>query len=323
MLRELKEKDVDDVMKLWRDGNFKAHNFIRNIYWSDKYIEIQDQYLKKSYTILYEEDGKIKGFISILNDGYIWALFVDESIQREGIGRILVNYVKEKYKRLSLNLFEKNINATMFFRAMGFKKLKSQIDESTSERQYIMEWNKSDSKKVSFIYFDNSIQDETLNKYANDNILELNSINLYNNIQSQFAKNIDISSYIAVGKEKNKIADHIALIAAINSAFRHKNCVVYINYQNDYEILTSIIKDYINVKKINLVVAVQKPFLIEGNKKAKQLTNIEKQYSTYPIYKCNYDAKSIKLSFKDAFSKRDEEFMQEIKLIAENMLQKR
>lgn len=323
MLRELKEKDIDDVMKIWRDGNFKAHNFISNAYWSDKYKEIQNEYLRNSYTIIYEEDGKIKAFLSVLDNGTIWGLFVIEEIQREGIGRILINYVKDKYESLSLKVYEKNINATMFFRAMGFKKLKSQVNESTSENEYVMEWNKSDSEKVSFIYFDNSISDDTLNKYVNDNILELSHINLYSSKESEIAKNIDIRKNIAIGQEKNKIIDHIALIASINSAFRYKNCILYINYNNDYEILANVIKDYVNVKKTNLIIAIQKPFLIEGNKKARQLEIIEKQYNIYPIYKCNYDAKSIKLSFKEAFPKRDEEFMREIKLIAENMLQKK
>ena len=323
MLREFKEKDIDDVMKIWRDGNFKSHNFISTAYWSDKYKEVQDKYLRNSYTVIYEEDGKIKAFLSILDDGTIWAIFVIDEIQREGIGRILINHIKDKYKIISLKVYEKNINATMFFKAMGFKKIKSQINESTSEKEYVMEWNKSDSEKVSFVYFDNSISDEILNKYSNDDILELSHINLYSEKESEFARNVDIRKNVAIGQEKNRIIDHIALIASINSAFRHKNCIVYINYNNDYEILTNIIKDYVNVKKTNLIVAIQKPFLIEGNKKARQLEIIEKQYNMYPIYKCNYDAKSIKLSFKEAFPKRDEEFMKEIKLIAENMLQKK
>lgn len=323
MLRKLKEKDIDDVMKLWRDGNFKAHNFIPNEYWSNNYRKVQDEYLRKSETIVYEEDGKIKAFISIIDDGYIGALFVSEEIQREGIGRILVNYAKNKYEKLSLKVYEKNINATMFYKAMGFKKIKSQIDESTSEKEYIMEWDKSDNEKVSFIYFDNSIPDELANKYSKDTMLQLNCINFYNDPKVDLVKNIDIRKYIARGEEKSKVIDHIALIAAINSAFKHKNCILYINYQNDYEILSTVIKDYVTVKKINLIVAVQKPFLVEGNKKARQVEIIEKQYNMFPIYKCNYDAKSIKLSFRDAFSKRDEEFMKEIKLIAENMLQKK
>ncbi len=323
MLRELREKDIDDVMKLWRDGNYKAHNFIPNEYWSNNYNKVQNEYLRKSDTIVYEEDGKIKAFISVTNDGYIGALFVSEEIQREGIGKILVNSAKEKYEKLSLRVFEKNINATLFYKAMGFKKVKSQIDEATSEKEYIMEWNKSDNEKVSFIYFDKSIPDEIISQYNKDIMLQINCINLYNENQSSVAKNVDISKYIARGQEKCKIIDHIAIIAALNSAFKHKNCILYINYQNDYEILCNIIKDYVTVKKINLVVAIQKPFLIEGNKKARQMQIIEKQYNMFPIYKCNYDAKSMKLSFKESFAKRDEEFIKEIKLIAENMLQKK
>ena len=323
MLRELREKDIDDVMKLWRDGNYKAHNFIPNEYWSNNYNKVQNEYLRKSDTIVYEEDGKIKAFISVTSDGYIRALFVSEEIQREGIGKILVNSAKEKYEKLSLRVFEKNINATLFYKAMGFKKVKSQIDEATSEKEYIMEWNKKDKEKVSFIYFDKSIPDEIISQYNKDTMLQINCINLYNENQSSVAKNVDIIRYIARGQEKCKIIDHIAIIAALNSAFKHKNCILYINYQNDYEILCNIIKDYVTVKKINLVVAIQKPFLIEGNKKARQMQIIEKQYNMFPIYKCNYDAKSMKLSFKESFAKRDEEFIKEIKLIAENMLQKK
>ena len=323
MLREFKEKDNDEVMKIWRDGNFKAHNFISNVFWSNKYSDVQNNLLKNSYTVIYEEDGKIKAFLSIKDNVEIWALFVIEEIQREGIGRVLINYAKDKYEKLSLKVYEKNINATMFFKAMGFKKLKTQINELTLENEYIMEWSKSNSEKVSFVYFDNSISDDIIEKYVNDEVLELSHINLYSDKESNIVKNIDLRKNIAVGQEKNKIIDHISLIASINSALLNKNCIIYINYHNNYEILTNVINDYVNVKKTNLIIAIQKPFLIEGNKKAKMLENIEIQYNTYTIYKCNYDAKSIKLSFKEAFPKRDEEFMREIRLIAENMLQKK
>ena len=50
MLREFKEADIDKIMQIWRDGNFKAHNFIPNKYWSDNYIRVQNEYLRKSNT---------------------------------------------------------------------------------------------------------------------------------------------------------------------------------------------------------------------------------------------------------------------------------
>ena len=140
MLREFKEADIDKIMQIWRDGNFKAHNFIPNKYWSDNYIRVQNEYLRKSNTWVYTENEEIQAFISVMDDGYIGALFVIPKIQRDGIGTMLVNHVKEKYDKLYLNVYEKNVPATMFYKAMGFRKIRVQIDEATQEKEYIMEW---------------------------------------------------------------------------------------------------------------------------------------------------------------------------------------
>lgn len=315
MLREYKEADVDEIMKIWRDGNFKAHNFIPNNYWSANYNKVQNEYLRKSDTWVYTENGIIQAFVSVMPDGYIGAIFVVPEIQREGIGSILINFCKEKYDRLYLNVYEKNIGATLFYKAMGFKKIKVQIDEATSEKEYIMEWNKNDKEKVSLIYFDNSFSDDLVNQYSNDDILDLNCMQIYTEKQNAKVNNIDIRNLVIKTPRGMIIKDHIALIAAFSRAFRNKRCVLYINNANNYDFLEEILKDFINVKKINIIIVIQKPFLIEGMKKAKQSEAIEQKYSMFPIYKCNYDQKGEKLSFKDAFYKRDEECIKEIKEI--------
>ena len=312
MLRDLKEKDIDEVMKLWRDGNYKAHSFISNLYWSDMYKKVQNDFLRKSDTIIYEEDGKIEAFISILDDGYIYAIFVAEEIQREGIGKVLINFVKDKYKKLKVKIYQKNVNATMFFRAMGFNKIDSKTEESTSEIEYIMEWNKENKEKIGFIYLDKSISDEVIKKYENDDKIDICMVNVYNDTKNDNTKNVDLKPFLYINKDICKVTDHIGLIAALNNVFEHKKSVLYINYQNDYEELSNVIKDYVLVKKINLTIGIQKPFLIEGNKKLKKIEEIQKQYNTFSIYLCNYDEKSKKLSFKDAFEKRDEEFISTI-----------
>lgn len=82
--------------------------------------------------------------------------------------------------------------------------------------------------------------------------------------------------------------------------------------------IEEILKEFIKVKRIELLVVIQKPFLIEGNKKIKQSELLEQKYKMFPIYKCNYDQKGEKLSFKEAFYKRDEECLKEIKEICKN-----
>lgn len=318
MLREFRESDIDKIMQIWRDGNFKAHNFIPNKYWSDNYVRVQNEYLKKSNTWVYTENEEIQAFISIMDDGYIGALFVVPEIQRDGIGTMLVNHCKNMYERLYLNVYEKNVGATMFYKAMGFKKIKVQIDEATQEKEYIMEWGKSNKEKVSIVYFDNSYQEELVKKYLNDEILDLNCIQVYSKNQVEGINNIDIRPLLVKTPSGMRVKDHIALIAAFSKAFRNKRAVLYINNANDYDMLEMLLKDFIKVKKISLLVVLQKPFLIEGNKKIKQSEILEQKYKMFPIYKCNYDQKGEKLSFKDAFYKRDEECLKEIKEICKN-----
>lgn len=142
MIRKFKKEDTTKVMTIWTKGNFKAHDFIEKDYWLLNFNRVKDEYLMQAETYVYTKDDEIKGFISIINDRHIGALFVSLDSQRQDIGRKLVNYVKDKYERLTLNVYEKNVNAMLFYVALGFINIKIQIDEETGEKEYIMEWKK-------------------------------------------------------------------------------------------------------------------------------------------------------------------------------------
>lgn len=142
MIRKFKNDDTTKVMTIWTKGNFYSHDFIDKDYWLLNFNRVKDEYLMKSETYVYLENDEVKGFISILKNGHIGALFVRLDSKRQGIGRKLINYCKERYDKLTLNVYEKNINATLFCVAMGFVNTKIQINEETKEKEYIMEWNK-------------------------------------------------------------------------------------------------------------------------------------------------------------------------------------
>lgn len=141
MIRKFKEEDTTKIMTIWTKGNFKAHDFIEKDYWLENFNRVKNEYLLKSETYVYIEDEEIKGFISILENEYIGALFVGQDFLREGIGRKLINYCKERYKYLILNVYEKNINAVLFYVAMEFKNKGIRIDKETGEKEYLMEWH--------------------------------------------------------------------------------------------------------------------------------------------------------------------------------------
>lgn len=140
MIRKLKDEDTVKVMTIWTKGNFEAHDFIDKDYWLLNYNKVKNEYLKKSETYVYVENNEIKGFISLLNHEYIGALFVRKEYRRKGIGKKLINFVKDKYKKLTLKVYEKNIDAVLFYVSLGFINQKIQIDEETNEKEYVMEW---------------------------------------------------------------------------------------------------------------------------------------------------------------------------------------
>ena len=140
MIRKFKIEDTTKVMTIWTKGNFKAHDFIEKDYWLINFNKVKNEYLLQSETYVYVENNEIKGFISLLKEGYIGALFVKDEFKRQGIGRKLINYCKERNNKLTLKVYEKNINAILFYVAMGFKNTKIGIDEETKEKEYEMEW---------------------------------------------------------------------------------------------------------------------------------------------------------------------------------------
>lgn len=140
MIRKLKEDDVTKVMTIWTKGNFKAHDFIEKDYWLLNFNKVKNDYLLKSETYVYTENEEIKGFVSLLDNGHIGALFVRLDSLRQGIGKKLLNYCKDRNKNLSLNVYEKNIDAVLFYNAMGFRNIKLKLNEETGEKEYVMEW---------------------------------------------------------------------------------------------------------------------------------------------------------------------------------------
>ena len=142
MIRKFREEDTVKVMTIWTKGNFEAHSFIDKDYWLLNFNKVKDEYLKRAETYVYVEDDIIKGFISLLNNNFIGALFIRKEYRRQGIGRKLINFVKDKYDKLELQVYEKNVNAMLFYASLGFVNKKIQINDNTNEKEYVMEWDK-------------------------------------------------------------------------------------------------------------------------------------------------------------------------------------
>ena len=138
MIRKLQKTDVIKVADIWLNSNIKAHNFIPARYWESNYEPVKEMLLQAEVYV-YESDGEIQGFIG-LNGEYIEGIFVCDKLQSQGIGKLLLDFIKERRTKLSLNVYEKNIRAIHFYQREGFEIQDEGIDEATGEKDYIMIW---------------------------------------------------------------------------------------------------------------------------------------------------------------------------------------
>ena len=140
MIRELQEADIDRVAEIWLDSNLKAHYFIPEQYWKSNFEAVKEM-LSQAEVYVYEDDRNIQGFIG-LNDKYIEGIFVSDEMQSQGIGKMLLDYVKSKKAKLLLNVYQKNIRAINFYRREGFQIQCEGLDEVTDEKDYVMIWQR-------------------------------------------------------------------------------------------------------------------------------------------------------------------------------------
>lgn len=138
MIRELRKVDINKVAEIWLDTNIKTHYFISAQYWKSNF-ELVKELLLQATVYVYEDKQEIQGFIGLSNE-YIEGIFFSAEMQSQGIGKILLNYVKGKRNKLILNVYQKNTRAISFYQREGFEIQYSGLDEATGEKDYVMAW---------------------------------------------------------------------------------------------------------------------------------------------------------------------------------------
>ena len=141
MIRKLQNVDINKVVDIWLKTNLEAHDFIPGQYWTSNYEAVKKM-LPQAEVYVYEGNKTIQGFVGV-RDEYIEGIFVSGKMQSHGIGKALLDYIKDKKARLQLNVYQKNVRAMSFYQREGFTIQSEGLDEFTGEKEYVMEWNSS------------------------------------------------------------------------------------------------------------------------------------------------------------------------------------
>ena len=78
----------------------------------------------------------------------IEGIFVSDEMQSCGIGKLLLDYVKDKKVSLRLNVYQKNARAISFYQREGFIIQCEGLDEATGEKEYTMLWKRNRNRNL-------------------------------------------------------------------------------------------------------------------------------------------------------------------------------
>ncbi|HFZ8994706.1 TPA: N-acetyltransferase [Citrobacter freundii] len=140
MIRKCRAEDLAPVVALWLKSTIYAHPFIEARYWQESEPLVRNVYLPAAQTWVWEEKRVLKGFVSVLEERFLGALFVAPEALRRGIGTALVQHVQQRFPLLSLEVYQKNQGAVNFYHALGFRIDDSAWQEDTQHPTWIMSW---------------------------------------------------------------------------------------------------------------------------------------------------------------------------------------
>lgn len=140
MIRKWHSENTAPLLSLWLESTTDAHPFIDAQYWKESEALVRDAYLPSAETWVWEEDGDVRGFISVMQMQFIGALFVATAHLGKGIGHALIQHVQQNYAYLSLEVYQKNSRAVNFYHAQGFRIEDSAWQEETQHPTWIMSW---------------------------------------------------------------------------------------------------------------------------------------------------------------------------------------
>ncbi|MBN2693536.1 GNAT family N-acetyltransferase [bacterium] len=133
MIRKLQENDIEGIINIWHQASSLAHPFLEPDFVEKEKNDLREIYIPKSETWVYEDNGSLIGFISMLGNE-IGGLFVLPNFHSKGVGTQLVNFIKELHSELEVEVFEKNSIGRGFYKKYGFvQKKKYYHVESKSE----------------------------------------------------------------------------------------------------------------------------------------------------------------------------------------------
>lgn len=140
MIRKYQDADLNAVLDAWYSASLVGHPFLTEAFFAEERQMMATQYLPNAETWVYEENGQTVAFISML-ENEVGGLFVHADYHRRGLGRALLDHVKQTRAFLTLEVFEENLVGRRFYEKYGFKKIGQGVNDATGQVVYKLQTN--------------------------------------------------------------------------------------------------------------------------------------------------------------------------------------
>ena len=135
VVRSMTGNDIDQIMQIWLTANIQAHDFISETYWKGQFENVKNGILLSEVYVC-EKADRIAGFAGFC-ENYIAGIFVAPDFQSNGVGKILLDYVRTFKKELYLHVYQKNARAVKFYQRENFV-IESETVDNTGEKEFLM-----------------------------------------------------------------------------------------------------------------------------------------------------------------------------------------
>lgn len=115
---------------IWSAASTVAHPFLSDEFLAAERHEIAHEHLFSAETWVWEDDGRVVGFISLLGNE-VGAIFVDPALHGVGIGRALMDHARGLRGALEVEVFEANAIGRAFYERYGFEPKQKGVHEAT------------------------------------------------------------------------------------------------------------------------------------------------------------------------------------------------
>ncbi len=140
MIRKYQGKDIEELLDVWFLASSLAHPFLSDDFMEQERENIRNKWIPRSETWVYEHEGKVIGFISLIGIE-VGAIFVAPNRHGQGFGRALMDHAKSIHNTLEVEVFKENTIGCRFYDRQGFIVIKEFFHEESGMQSIRMRWN--------------------------------------------------------------------------------------------------------------------------------------------------------------------------------------